>query len=172
MHQEQGVTLVELLAVVAVASVTLVAAVGYSVPWMASQTMRSALHDVYGFMQLARMEAVSRNHACRFVIETSSGSLQVWDTQGTVSSVDDTLLHDQIIPTTVDFARPDSGSVITLQQVATTTYQTVFDSDGTVGSGAGDVLLHGSGSFGRLSIHAAGGAEIRYWNGTTWQAGS
>jgi prepilin-type N-terminal cleavage/methylation domain-containing protein len=172
MHKEQGVTLVELLAVVAVLSVSLVVTISYSLPWMGKQTMRSTVHEVYGFVQLTRMEAVKRNHDCRFVLDTSSGALQVWDTNGTSNSADDDLLHDHTIPVSVEFARPNSGSVVSLQQVSTSQYQTVFGSEGTVSSGAGDVHLHGSESFGRLSVHAAGGAEISYWNGSAWQVGS
>jgi hypothetical protein len=51
-------------------------------------------------------------------------------------------------------------------------YQTVFSPDGLVSAGAGGVFLRGGEKFGRISVHAAGGVEIHYWNGTGWREGS
>ena len=160
MGNQRGVTLVELLSVVAVASLMLVSAIGYSVPWMAKQTMRSAVHDVRSFMQLAKIEAVSRNHECRLVVDTLNGTLEVWDMLGNADPTDDVLLHGGRVPDPVSFDRPDFGSAVTLQAIDATTFQTVFGSDGTVSSGSGDVFFHSAESFGRIGVYAAGGPTI------------
>ena len=53
---------------------------------MARETMRSAVHDTGSFLQLAKMEAVSRNRPCRFAVDTAAGTLAVWDMVGTPST--------------------------------------------------------------------------------------
>jgi len=171
MGNQRGVTLVEMVSVVAVASVMFVSAIGYSVPWMAKQTMRGAVHDVRSFMQLAKIEAVSRNRECRVVVDTLAGTLTVWDMLGNGDPTDDVLLHDGRVPDSVSFDRPDFGSAVTLEIIDATTFQTVFDSDGTVSSGSGDVFFHSAESFGRIGVHAAGGTTISFWNGSAWQVG-
>ena len=172
MENQRGVTLVELVVVVALVAIMLVAVMGYSVPWMAKQSMRGAVHDVHTFLQLTRIEAVSRNRPCRFVVDTAGGEFQILDSLGTSSLADDLELHRSRLPETVGFDRPDSGGVVTLQAIDAVHFQTVFDSDGTVTSGAGDLFFHGSGSYGRIGVHVAGGTEISRWDGADWQAGS
>jgi len=172
MQNQRGFSLVELITVVALASVMFVSAIGYSVPWMAKQTMRAAVHDVRSFMQLTKIEAVSRNRECRFVVDTLAGELQVWDMLGNSDPTDDVLLHDGRVPDSVGFDRPDFGAAVTLQTIDATTFQTVFNSDGTVAAGPGDVFFFSAESFGRIGVHAAGGTTISYWNGSAWQVGS
>jgi prepilin-type N-terminal cleavage/methylation domain-containing protein len=172
MGDQKGVTLIELVTVVAVASMMLVSAIGYSLPWMAKQTMRSAVQDVRSLMQLAKIEAVSRNQDCRFVVDMAAGTLEVWDMAGNTDPTDDVLLHDRVIAETVSFERPDIGNVVTLQAVDTSIFQTVFQSDGSVSAGVGGVFFHSAGSFGRVDVQAAGGTATSYWNGSAWQLGS
>ena len=38
--------------------------------------------------------------------------------------------------------------------------------------GVGHVHLFGGDRFGRVAVHAAGGTEIRYWDGSQWRVGS
>ena len=172
MGNQRGMTLVELIVVVALAAIVLIVAVGNSIPWMAKQTMRGAVHDVHTFLQLTRIEAVSRNRPVRFVVDTVGGEFQIMDSLGTSSLTDDLELHRSRLPETVAFDRPDSGGVVTLQAIDAVHFQTVFGSDGTVTSGAGDLFFSGSGSYGRIGVHVAGGTEISRWNGAEWQAGS
>ena len=171
-RSQRGMTLVELLAVLAVAAVLLVVSASYSMQWLAIETLRSGMQDVQAYVQLARTEAVARNQQCRFVVDTSTGVLQVWDGVGTLFTNDDVLVHEQRLPSGIVFARPDAGSLSTLQQIGTTAkYQTVFRSDGSVVSGTGDVFLYGGERFGSISVHAAGGTEMFYWNGSDWDHG-
>jgi prepilin-type N-terminal cleavage/methylation domain-containing protein len=172
MPSERGITLVELVIVVAVASIFLVAAASYSVPMMAKETMRSAVYDFQTYMQLARMEAVGRNHACRFVIDAGKRELFVVDTRGTPTLSDDEILYDTTVADSVVFARPASGTPITLGSVTGKIFQTTFASNGTVTSGAGDVYLMGGDRYGRISVHAAGGIEVSRWDGSSWKSGS
>ena len=111
MRDQRGLTLIELIVVVAVVSVMVGITVAYSLPWLAKETMRSGANDVQSFMQLAKIEAVSRNRECRFVVDASSGTLEVWDSLGTDDDSDDVRLHLSSLPTSIAFDsdRPSSA---------------------------------------------------------------
>jgi len=169
MHKQNGMTLIELVIVVALASVTLVATATYSLPWIARERARSAVYDVQSYLQLTRIEAVSRNRDCRFVLDTSTRSLQVLDGNGTSATNDDVLLYGTTLPSQIQFARPDTGSAVTLQQVGTSSaYETVFTSDGIVSAGTGDVALFGGDEFNRVMVFGAGGVSVDRWAGSGW----
>lgn len=169
MRRQQGMSLTELVVVVAVMSAALVATISFSMPWMARESLRIALHDSTAGLQLAKTEAATRNQPARLVVDTSLGSVEVWDTKGTGDTSDDSLLHERRLPGTVVFARPDAGSAVTMDPFeGSYRFQTTLAADGTVTSGTGDVFLYGGGRFGRVSIHAAGGSEVRYWDGSRW----
>lgn len=172
MRRDSGMTIVELLVVTAIGAMVLMTAVVHSMSWMATETTRSLAYDVAGLMQQARIEAVSRNRDCRFVLDTSSGMLAVWDSRGTDDHSDDELVHSRGVSDAVAFDRPDVGSPVTLELIgATTSYQTTFSSDGVVSAGAGGVYLHGGDGFGNVTVYAAGGVEVQRWDGTGWQVG-
>lgn len=172
MRDQRGVTALELVVVVTILSVTVTFTAIHSMPWMARESMRSAANEIVSFMQLAKIEAASRNRQCRFVIDTSNGALEIWDSMGTDDVADDSRLHVGSLPSSVNFQRPDAGDTVTLDEIdGTTRYQAVFRSDGIVALGAGVVFLHGGEKFGNVQAHAAGGTEIQYWNGSAWHAG-
>ena len=58
---QKGITLIELLMVVSTIGVMVAAATAVSLPILAREQMRSALYDVQSFMQLAKIESVSKN---------------------------------------------------------------------------------------------------------------
>jgi Tfp pilus assembly protein FimT len=166
-------TLIETLLVVSAAALLLVATAAYSIPWIARESMRSSVYDLQTYLQLARIEAVSRNRDCRFVVDTSSRTLQVWDSNGTTATSDDTRLYNRALPTSVSFARPDGGSAVTYTQIgAGSSYQVVFTSDGTVSSGTGEAVVFGGQSFAKIEVFGAGGTRMEKWNGSGWVSGS
>ena len=170
MNNQKGMTLIELVIVVALASVTLVAAATYSLPWIARERARSAVYDVQSYLQLTRIEAVSRNRQCRFVLDTATRSLQVFDGNGTTATkADDVLLYETNLPSQIQFARPDTGNAVTLAQVGTSSvYETVFTSDGIVAQGTGEVALFGGDEFNRVMVFGAGGVSVDRWAGSGW----
>ena len=172
MFRQKGMTLVETLLVVSAAALVLAATAAYSLPWIARENMRSAVYDVQTYVQLARIEAVSRNRDCRMVVETSARTLQVFDSNGTAAKNDDTELYSRTLPSSVTFARPDVGSPVTFALISGDRYDVTFTSDGTVSSGTGEAVIFGGQRFARISVFAAGGTRVEKWNGNGWEIGS
>jgi Tfp pilus assembly protein FimT len=169
MKNERGMTLFEVVMVLGLASVALLATVTVAVPWIARERSRSAVYDVQSYLQLTRIEAVSRNRECRFVVDTATRILQVYDGNATASTTDDRLLYETTLPSKVQFARPDSGTAVTLSQIASSTkYQTKFSSDGIVTEGTGLVSVLGGNEYNRVQVYAAGGVTVDRWSGSTW----
>ena len=170
MRGNQGFTLVETLVVLSLAAVIVGVSAAYSIPAIARSKMRSAINDVQSFMQLARIEAISRSRECRFVLNATDGALEVWDGSGTISPDDDILLRSSNLPRSVVLARPDVGLPISLERIGgSPNYQTVFLSDGIVGNGTGSVYLHGGYRYVSISVYAAGGMEMKQSDGTAWE---
>lgn len=135
--------------------------------------MRSAVYDVQTHIQIARIEAISRNRPCRFVVDTGTRVVQVFDSMGTSgSTADDELLFSETLPSAVSFARPDSGAAVTLPTIGGNAHQAIFSSDGTVSSGSGDLNLFGGDQYRQISLFLAGGLMVRQWDGSYWVAGS
>jgi Tfp pilus assembly protein FimT len=173
MGNTKGMTLIETLLVLSAAALMLVATAAYSIPWLARENMRSAVYDLQTYMQLTRIEAVSRNRECRMVLNTSTRTLVIFDGNGTSTATDDTMLYRRSLPTSVSFARPDAGPAVSLAQIgATPSYQVKFSSDGTVTDGSGTVHVFGGDSYGRISVYAAGGTLVERWDGANWETGS
>jgi Tfp pilus assembly protein FimT len=169
MKNERGMTLFEVVMVLALASAALLATVTVAVPWIARERSRSAVYDVQSYLQLTRVEAVSRNRECRFVVDTATRILQVYDGNATSSTADDRLLYETTLPSKVQFARPDSGTAVTLSQIASSTkYQTVFSSDGIVTLGTGLISVLGGNEYNRVQVYAAGGVTVDRWSGSSW----
>jgi len=165
--------MVELLVVATLASLVVVSAVTFAHPWLARERMRSAIYDVQTYVQLARVEAVNRNQACRFVIDTDARTLWVMDTVGTSTRSDDDVLFNRALPDKVTIERPDVGAPVTLDQIGTSdSYEVEFNPDGFVSSGAGVVVLLGGERYGRVTVFGAGGVLVERWDGSSWDAGS
>ncbi len=172
-HGQRGMTMLELLVVVTLAGLVVVSTATLAFPWIARERMRSAIYDVQTYVQLARVEAVTRNQDCRFVIDTAAGDMWVMDTVGTTTRTDDVLLHSRSLPERVTIDRPDAGDPVTLDQIgASNAYEVVFTPDGVASSGAGEVCLFGGDRYGKVTVFGAGGVVAERWNGSSWYSGS
>ena len=174
MSKESGMTLIEIMVVLVIASLVISVAFVYSLPWLSKETMRSTAFDVQTYLQLARIEAVSRNRNVRFVIDTGNKQLEVWDGMGTASTVDDEVLYLTDIASSIEFVNPGVGDAVTMAQIGGgDEYQCIFSSDGTVGTGAGGaVVVYGGEEYGRVSVFDAGGIQVEKWNNGAWHVGS
>jgi Tfp pilus assembly protein FimT len=164
--------MVELLVVVAIATLIVGVTASFAVPLLARETVRSSTYDVQTYLQLARVEAVSRNRPCRFVIDVATKELAVLDSRGTASTGDDETLYATTLPGAVAFADPEHAAPVTVSALGGTSYQTVFESDGVVSSGSGSIVLFGGEEFRRVSVFAAGGIQIERWTGGGWAPGA
>jgi Tfp pilus assembly protein FimT len=168
---ERGASLVETLVVLALAGVALAAGTNTSIDWMAREEMRSSVYSVQTYLQTARLQAVSRNRSCQFRVDASTRRIEVLDLNNPLSPTDDILLSQTTLSPKVSFARPDSGSPITLGLSSGTTYQATFTPDGIVTSGVGTIAILGGTRYDRIDLYAAGGTKIWRWDGASWAAG-
>ncbi len=172
MPRQRGFTTLELLVVTTIAVAVMSVVTAYAVPMAAREAAVSASYSVQQYLQFARVEAVSRNRACRFVVDTGARRLQVFDSMGTVSTGDDDLLYDTTLSATVSFSHPQGSSAVTLSALGGNLFGAVFDPDGSVTSGSGDVVVFGGDTFRRISLYAGGGLGMERWAGAGWTVGS
>src|SRR6266850_7958580 len=166
MRGEQGMSLAEISVVLVVMAIIVTAVGTYSIPWLGREEMRGAVYQVQQYLQLARIQAISRNRACRFQIDTSSRRMTVFDLNDPANTADDILLNDATLSTKVSFARPDSGSAVTLTSLGGNLYGATFEADGSVSAGAGLVALQGGDGSYRVNLYGAGGVRVERWNGS------
>ena len=169
LERQAGTSLFEALVVLALIACAVAFTVGVAVPWLGRESLRSATHDLRTALELDRMEAVKRNRPCRFVLDTTLRSFEVWDGMGTAGSGDDVLLRHADLPATVQFVDPQGGAPVTFAALGGTAFQVVFNADGTVGAGEGAAFLSGGGIYRKLSLEIAGGMRVTRWTGTAWQ---
>jgi prepilin-type N-terminal cleavage/methylation domain-containing protein len=169
--RQAGFTLSELLVVLTVATMVMAFAAIAAVPRLANETMRSTLHNGGTLVRAARIEAIQRDRACRFVVDLTARTMSVVDTHGTATTTDDTLLRSAGLPSIVSVARPDAGSPITFT-ASGSVYHVEFDADGHVASGSGEMVLCSGERYGKLVVYTAGGVRYEKWDGTAWTDGS
>ena len=162
---QRGMTLAELVVVLAISVLVLGVSALVALPMLARESMRSATYDVQTAFQLGRIEAVNRNMQCRMILHRTERWLRVED----IASGE--VLHEFDLPDAVAFARPDAGAAVTLPPAGPRRHRVVFNPDGTV-MGGGDVHLYGGQYYRRISLFDAGGVDIRHWDGSTWISGS
>ena len=169
---ERGVTLPELLVVLLITGLILTIGITYSLSWLGREDVRSMAFEVQTHLQLARIQAVSRNRACIFRIDSSSRRIFVSDLNDPGNATDDIVLADITLSAAVAFTRPDTGSAITLTSLGSDLYQATFASDGSVSSGAGEIVLHGGDRYEKVVLFGAGGVRVEHWDGSAWALGS
>lgn len=167
--RESGMTLFELLVVVAIAGFVAIISVSAVLPYYQREQLRGAVRNVQMSLQVDRMEAVKRNRPCRLVLDTLGKSIQVWDGMGTDVTDDDVLLHSVELTSTIEFLHPGGDVPVTFKSLGDAIYEVVFNADGTVGVGDGQAVLYGGGMFQRLNLQVAGGVRLTRWNGSGWE---
>jgi Tfp pilus assembly protein FimT len=162
----------ELLIVLTMA--TMLAALGAvaTVPRLAREAMRGAVHNGGTLVRAARIESVKRNRPCRFVMDLGARTMSVVDTNGTTTSSDDLVLRSLSLPSVVSVARPDAGSPITFTPASGSVYHVEFAPDGRVSTGAGEMVLFSGERYAKVVVYSAGGVRYEEWNGSSWKVGS
>jgi Tfp pilus assembly protein FimT len=121
------------------------------------------------FLQLARIEAITRNRACRFGIDGTARRILVYDLNDPSDATDDLPIADATLSSHVSFGSPTGGAAITLTHVSGDTYQATFSPDGSVSSGSGSISMRGRDHFERIALYGAGGTRVERWNGSAWE---
>jgi Tfp pilus assembly protein FimT len=165
-------SLPEVLIALALGAIMLFVSTLVSVPWLAREAMRGALHDASVLLRTARMEAVGRNNACSFRIDLSTRTMFVVDMNDTSTTTDDVVLRSRRLPAPVAVAHPDSGSPVTFEFVGGSVYRVVFHPDGYVTSGTGELVLFGGERYGKVLVYSAGGVRHQRWDGASWTTDS
>ncbi len=171
-RRERGLTLLEVIAVMTIMGIIAAIGVTYASSWIRREQMRSSAYVIQTHMQMARVEAMSRNRDCRFVIDDSDGSIRVIDLNDPSDTTDDILIASAELPTAINFQRPDVGSPITLNNVSGTLWETTFRQDGVVSSGSGSVHIATDDLYRKVSVYVAGGVHLQTWDGSTWIEGA
>ena len=169
--RQAGVTVSELLIVLTLATMLMALGAVATVPRIAHEQMHGALHNIGTLVRAARLESVKRNRACRFVVNLTTRTLSIVDTNGTATATDDETLRSLAIPSIVSVARPDTGSPITFTEVSGV-YHVEFSPDGHVSTGAGEIVLCSGERYGKVIVYGAGGVRYQKWDGLSWVAGS
>lgn len=129
--RQRGLGLGELLLITATASLAVAAATAQLLP--DSQTrpsVRGAAQTVGAYLQLARVEAVSRDHPCLLRLEPDRGRLVVLDTRGTATPADDEALHGGSLPDGVRFAALEGGTEVEFRPDGSASPAAITLSDG------------------------------------------
>ncbi len=169
---ERGMTFPEMLVVFLLIFVVAMVALTSSLAWLNAEEVRSAVYQTQTLLQLARVESVTRNRPCAFVVNTATRRVQVRDLNGTVTTTDDITLADVNLSSRVTFESPDGNPPVTLTDLTGSRWGTTFASDGSVSSGAGVVTMRGKDRFNRISLYAAGGTRVERWDQSAWRVGS
>ena len=167
-----GFTLLELVSVVAIATVLIGMTMLALRPIIGNESGRGAVYELQTLTQLARMEAVARNRECRLLFSPILREVRVTDTRGTTADPsDDEVLHGTVLPETVSFERPDSGLAVTWASIGGTPewFQVRFASDGTVEAGEGEVVVHGGDRYAKVAVFTSGGTQVTSWKASGWQ---
>jgi type II secretory pathway pseudopilin PulG len=160
--RQSGITLFELLFVVALSSLTLGVTASYTLPLHTDdEDALDAAEAARTFAQLARLEAIHRNRSCSLIVDPAAGTLRVVDSMGTAQEGDDEVLYERALAAPLTFDRPDGSR-------PPENYETVFSALGTAQVGSADLVLHDGVSYGKLSIPATGLPRVERWAGSAW----
>jgi hypothetical protein len=96
----------------------------------------------------------------------------VFDLNDSADTTDDILLNDATLSSKISFARPDTGSAVTLTSLGGNLYGATFASDGSVSAGAGLIAMQGGDGSYRINLYGAGGVRVERWGGSAWVLGS
>ncbi|MCP3980615.1 MAG: prepilin-type N-terminal cleavage/methylation domain-containing protein [bacterium] len=174
MHQK-GLTLVEVVFVLAIAVVLFVSTTAYAVPLIAREGAKSGTYQLESMVMVTKLEAVKRDRECYLVIMKAARTIQVRDTMGTSTRTDDQVLHEVRLPSSVAFETPDGSDDIDLLRLGPAfrqIYYMTFSPYGAISSGGGHVGLTGGGRYLKLSLFKAGGTLVEHWNGHAWEKGA
>jgi hypothetical protein len=155
-RRQSGIGLGELLLLVAVASLTVVAAVTHLLPGSVSRESVSGMAQrVHTALQRARVEAVSLERPCRVIVDGTS--VAVVDTMGTASPTDDRSIHRATFPDTITVGTLGTAGGAPFVE---------FRPGGDAAPGA--ITLFDGNEYRRVTVAPTARLSIERWDGSRW----
>jgi hypothetical protein len=110
------------------------------------------LDRLHTLLQLARLEAVSREVDCRLEVDRHARRLEVWDSRGTPDPGDDLLLYRSAVPAQAKLLWVGLDA----EPQALPRFEIRFDPRGRVRGGAGEVRVLGLPRSGSVEVRESG----------------
>ncbi|UCF69651.1 MAG: GspH/FimT family pseudopilin [Acidobacteriota bacterium] len=161
-----------MLIALALAAILFGMTLSFSIDWFRKERVRGSIHTIQTQLQLARVEALRRNRACRFTLNENTKRVRIIDLHEPGTSSDDEEIAYAKLSDGLVFAHPQGGPPITLKHMGGPLYETTFAADGSTSSGSGAITLNVDQIYFQISVYVAGGIHARYWNGTNWASGT
>lgn len=151
---EKGLSAPEFLVVVAAAALAISAGAARLLQ-LGGGTELPPADSVHVLLQLARVEAASRQVPCRFIYDPEQRSLEVFDTRGTAEPGDDTVLYRTRLNREVAMSRHERWSPLP-KELSHHPFEVIFQPNGRVTRGAGKIVIASNLGQETLSIHENG----------------
>jgi prepilin-type N-terminal cleavage/methylation domain-containing protein len=153
MQNKAGFSMLELMIVIGIIAIMSAIAVPNLIGWYQHQGLRSAVVELQGNLQLAKMSAVKQNLDCSVNINTGAGSYNI-----------------PCIGKTVSLGTYSGGVVFDSPDGSTTDNLLTFTSRGLC-SPFGSVYLtnRDQSAFYMTQVFISGGVVTSRWNGANWE---
>jgi len=179
MRKKSGFTLIELLIVIVILGILTVAGATNFLSWLPKYRLKSAAHDLYSNMQLAKMSAIKNNADWAIVFNKAADQYQVWSGGpdrkwgGGDDIVEKTVVLNNY-KSGVAYGHGNAGSAIGStfgDEITFLNNVAVMNSRGTIDPPSGYVYLENSNATTSYGIGAwsSGVIILRRWDGTGWE---
>ncbi len=157
MQNKSGFSVLELMVVLGIIAILSAIITPSVIRWYQNQGLRSAVSELQGNLQLAKLSAIRQNQSCAVNFNTDSRSY-------TIPCVNKTVLLSSYSGG-VMFGRPPGEATIPATAIT-------YKSNGTSNSAAAlSVYLtdNNNSSYYRIRVVLSGGIYVSKWDGSDWQ---
>lgn len=165
MLRQQGVGIGESLLLVAAAALAVLATAARVLPGATTpSTVRRAALQLHTDLQLARVEAVSRDRLCYARLDLEQRSIAVLDSMGTPSETDDRRLRETTLPPSVIVTSGEADPEAPADNARTLTLE--FRPEGVATTGA--ITVFDGSEYRRVRVDESAHLWLLRWDGHGW----